>query len=63
MARPTRVMAKQVTATSAISVATAAVSAMGMAGAVVVMRRPLETRVEAVTAANLASTELWQRER
>ena len=55
-------MAKQLTATVAISGPTAATSARGRAEAVVVMRRPLETRVEAVTAANLASTELEEEE-
>ena len=60
MARPTRVMAKQVTATSAISGPTAATSAMGSAEAVVVMPRALVAFTAG--AANLALTELRWRE-
>jgi len=59
MARPTRVMAKQVTATSAISGPTAAISARGSADAVVVMARAFWAFTAG--AANWAFTDLFRR--
>jgi len=59
MARPTRVMAKQVTATSAISGPTAAISARGSADAVVVMARAFWAFTAG--AANWAFTDLFCR--
>ena len=59
MARPTRVMAKQVTATSAISGPTAAISARGSADAVVVIARAFWAFTAG--AANWAFTDLFRR--
>ena len=59
MARPTRVMAKQVTATSAISGPMAATSARGSADAVVVMARAFWAFTAG--AANWAFTDLRRR--